>query len=177
MNLPPKTFTWSGSFQPNCHCKKCTDFEIIGEVSSNLAYILGGSQSFICFEYRCVCVRHFQWNCSSQISEESACQEFACFHKFTGLPVHNWELRGCIILIKVLAVPPKSSEHFWSLSRRERLRWWLSMIESKRTLSHFLDTHTRSSSFIDKHRILDSLLPDHQSCNHPWLFHSVRWSP
>ena len=35
----------------------------------------------------------------------SACQEFVCFHKFTGLPVlHNWQLRGCIILIKVLLV-------------------------------------------------------------------------
>merc|ERR1711963_850316 len=52
--------------QPDCHCKKCTHFETLGESP-----------------------------------EGSACQEFACFHKFTGLPVlHNWQLRGCIILIK-----------------------------------------------------------------------------
>ena len=46
----------------------------------------------------------FSQNSHAQIREGSACQEVACFHKFTGLPIPNRELRGCIILIKVLDI-------------------------------------------------------------------------
>ena len=113
--------TKSISFQSDCYCKQCTYFESVGEVSaiqvqnSKLLLICGFGGSINSLSI-------FSQSSHAQIREGSACQEVACFHKFTGLPVPNRELRGCIILIKVLDI----RINFISclLLRRGRRRWW-----------------------------------------------------